>query len=79
MRELLAALAHEQWSKWTKYLFDQCDFNEDFTVTIPTDLVLRWLKQMDTRYGDLPESEKESDRHQADEMIAVLETEDNGG
>lgn len=73
LRESLAALAHDQWSGWTRYLFDQCIFNEDFTVTIPAGFALRWLRQAGTTYGDLPENEKDSDRHQADRVLAVIE------
>lgn len=73
MRELLAALAHRQWSGWMRYLFDQCDFNEDFTVTIPASLAKRWLRQVNTAYNDLPENEKDADRKEADRVIAILE------
>lgn len=73
MREKLAALAHKRWSGWMRHLFNQCDFNEDGTVTIPAALVLRWLEQMSTEYSNLPESEKESDRREADEIMDILE------
>ena len=72
MREKLAALSHQQWSGWMKYLFNQCDFNEDGTVTIPASLVLRWLRQKSTEYKDLSEEEKESDRREADRIIELV-------
>jgi len=39
---------------------------------IPKDKLTRWERQMNTRYADLPEDEKESDRHQADKVIATV-------
>lgn len=71
LREKLARLAHEQWSGWMEYLFAQCQFNEDGTVTIPASFALRWHRQMNTQYYDLSESEKESDRREADKILAT--------
>ena len=73
MRERLAALAHEQWSGWMRYLFRQCIHHVDGSATIPPSLVARWMRQMNTPYSDLPEAEKESDRKEADNVIKVLE------
>lgn len=60
-----AAIAHEQWSGWMKYLFEKSTQNADGTVTIPKWAVDRWTRQMNTPYVELPESEKESDRIEA--------------
>ncbi len=43
------------------------------TVTIPAQMVARWTRQMNTPYADLPENEKESDREEADKIIAILQ------
>ncbi|MDE2104848.1 MAG: hypothetical protein KGL39_46860 [Patescibacteria group bacterium] len=72
--ERLSSLAHEQWSGWMRYLFSKCTTNEDGTMTIPKWAVERWTRQMNTPYGQLPESERESDRHEARRMIAVMTT-----
>jgi GNAT superfamily N-acetyltransferase len=71
VREALAAYAHEAWSGWMAYLFSTSTLNEDGTVTIPKWAVERWQRQMTTAYDQLPDSEKESDRAEADKMIAV--------
>ena len=71
-RELLADYAHRAWSGWMHYLFDKSTYNADGTVTIPADLVQRWTRQMTTQYINLPENEKESDRKEADEIIAIV-------
>ena len=72
-REELAAHAHEAWSGWMKYMFDKCKtaaFNSG--RTIPSELVFRWKRQMTTPYADLPESEKASDRDEADKILAII-------
>ena len=71
IREKLAAYAHNAWSGWMKYMFSKSTINADGTVTIPKSLVDRWMRQMTTCYNDLPESEKASDRKEADEMLAI--------
>ena len=72
-RENLAKLAHEQWSGWMEYLFSKGMFNSDGTWTMPQWAVDRWKRQMKTDYKDLSESEKNSDRKEADKFIRVME------
>ncbi len=72
MREKLAALAHEQWSGWMKYLFSKSTLNDDGSVTIPADLARRWARQVCTKYEALSEKEKESDRKEADKVFAEV-------
>lgn len=67
--EHLAAIAHELWSDWMKYLFSQSVHNADGTVTIPKCSVERWKRQMNTPYAALPENEKESDRIEAQKYL----------
>jgi hypothetical protein len=71
-RELLAKLAHEQWSGWMHYLFSKGTYNEDGTWTMPVDFVNRWHRQMTVPYDRLPEEEKDSDRKEADRVIGTL-------
>lgn len=75
LRERIAEVQHGIWSHWMKYLFNQCtdvDTEDDRVVAIPPDLEKRWRRQMWTNYRDLPEHERESDRHQADKVLEVL-------
>lgn len=74
LREKLAGLAHEQWSGWMRYLFDNGIFNNDGTWTMPAWAVERWGRQMRTPYSELSEDERNSDRNEADKMLAVIET-----
>jgi hypothetical protein len=74
VREALAAYAHEAWAGWMRYLFEHGQFNEyNGTFIINADKVDRWYRQMDTPYVALSEAEKESDRDEADKMIAIVE------
>lgn len=72
MKEMLADLAHEQWSGWMRHMFGKGVFNKDGTWTMPARAVERWRRQMGTLYCDLPEEEKESDRREADKMLATM-------
>lgn len=73
LRERLAAYAHDAWSRWMEYLFDQCDPMEMEDRAIPRQDVTRWERQRSTSYEDLPEEEKASDRAEADRILAILE------
>lgn len=73
LREELADLAHKQWSGWMEYLFSKGNKNEDGTFTIPAWAVERWERQLNTEYKDLSESEKDSDRNEADKFIDAFE------
>lgn len=72
LREQLAALAHVQWSGWMVYLFSLSQSNGDGTITIPAGLVARWQGQIATPYAELTEREKNSDREEADKVLALL-------
>ncbi len=70
--ERLAEYAHEAWSGWMKYMFGKSSLYVDGTVVIPEELVSRWGRQMNTKYEDLPEKEKNSDREEARRMITIF-------
>lgn len=60
--EKLAKIEHERWSHWQQYLHSQCIKNDNGSLTIPHELVLKWEKQLSTIYEELSDKEKESDR-----------------
>lgn len=73
--EVLAAVQHEIWSHWMKYLFSQCpEFGMGVSITryIPADKVIHWKRQMETPYAELSEKEKDSDRDQARKVMDAL-------
>jgi len=61
-RERLAALQHEQWTYWTRHLLDNLDEVHK----------AGWERQIATPYADLCEQEKDSDRAEADRVLALL-------
>lgn len=71
--EALAAIEHERWSHWQKYLHSKCTVNDDGSLTIPADLVARWAEQMGTPYTELAAGEKESDRDQVRRYLPLVE------
>lgn len=74
VRELLAEYAHEAWSGWMKYLFEKCELGAGGSVVMPDWAVKRWARQANTKYADLSPEEKESDRTEADRMLAIVRT-----
>ena len=61
--EQMADLEHEQWAHWTAHMLtvlckDHPELNKDENV-------LRWSRQINVKYKDLSEKEKESDREWA--------------
>lgn len=80
-REKLAEYAHDAWAGWMKYLFEKGHFTTAFVgIDMPTERVWvmpgwaveRWQRQMNTPYAELSESEKESDRQEADKMLEII-------
>jgi len=70
--EELAAVEHERWSHWQRYLHSRCVPGPDGSLTIPAALVSRWSAQMSTDYADLTEAEKNSDREQVLRYLPVI-------
>ena len=62
--EKLAAIEHERWADWQKYVHSKCRSNAFGGLVIPSILVEQWERQIYTPYSMLSEKEKESDRDQ---------------
>ena len=72
LREQLAEYAHVAWAGWMQFMF-ACGHNDRYgDFVIPEDKAARWTRQMTTKYSDLPENEKPSDREQADRILAIV-------
>lgn len=72
--EQLAAIEHERWSGWMRYLFTQGEDGRDGRFNINAASVARWRRQTETDYTNLSEPEKESDRKEARKSLAVMES-----
>lgn len=62
--EKLAAIEHERWAHWQKYMHGVCSTGVDGALVIPVQFVEGWERQINTPYAELSEAEKESDRDQ---------------
>lgn len=60
--ECLAAVEHERWAHWQRYLHGLGERNADGSLTLPAEAVTRWDRQIETPYAELSEREKESDK-----------------
>jgi hypothetical protein len=79
LREALAANAHDAWSRWMIYLFCQCgEGRESGDVVLPASFASMWKRKAGTPYDELTESERESDRAEADRMLAIMRKHSEG-
>lgn len=69
----LAAVEHERWAHWQRYVHRQATQQSDGSLRLPADLVARWERQIATKYSELTENEKESDRDQVRKYMPLIE------
>jgi hypothetical protein len=72
LMEILAAIEHERWSHWQRYMHGKCKREPDGSLTIPAALVTQWERQSSTPYSELSETERESDRDQVRRYLPVV-------
>jgi hypothetical protein len=72
LTEQLAAIEHERWSHWQRYVHNNGVRQPDGSLLLPPDLVARWEKQIETKYADLANAEKESDREQVRKYLPLI-------
>src|SRR3990167_924229 len=72
LREALADLEHDRWSRWQRYLHSKCVRSADCSLTIPAGYVAALERLAATDYADLSEEQKDSDRKEADNALAVI-------
>ena len=70
--EKLADVEHERWSHWQRYIHSKCLRQPDGSLLLPAELVARWEKQIATRYAELDDQEKESDREQVRKYLPLI-------
>lgn len=70
--EPLAAIEHDRWSHWQRYVHSKCIRQRDGSLLVPADLVARWEKQIEMKYADLSEQERESDREQVRKYLPIV-------
>ncbi len=67
-----ADLEHDRWARWQKYMFSKGTLTPEGDLIIPAIFVDRWFRQIDTKYADLSELEKESDRKETRNYLPLL-------
>jgi hypothetical protein len=72
--ESLAAIEHERWSHWQRYVHSMCLRQSDGSLVIPVELVSRWERQMSQPYSALSDEEKESDRERVRKYLPAIES-----
>jgi uncharacterized protein YecT (DUF1311 family) len=73
LREKLAAIEHERWSDWQKWVHNCGVKHPNGDITLKAVDVNRWDEQINTPYKDLTENEKDSDRDQVDRYWPLVE------
>ncbi|TQK29868.1 hypothetical protein [Arthrobacter sp. SLBN-53] len=68
----LAAVEHERWAHWQRYVHDNCERQQDGSLVIPAGLAARWEAQIETPYVELTERERDSDREQVLRYLPVI-------
>ena len=70
--EELAAIEHERWAHWQRYVHSKAVRQSDGSLVIPRELVAQWERQIATPYDELSEKEKESDREQVRKYLPTI-------
>lgn len=71
-----ADLEHDRWSKWQEYMhskvYDSSESLNPHLKVIPTESYNHWERQIKTKYSDLSEKEKESDRIEVRKYLPLI-------
>lgn len=72
LRGQLAAIEHQRWADWQRWVHSQCTIGDDGSLIIPKELVDRWERQISTPYNQLSEPEQLSDLKQVDRYWSII-------
>jgi hypothetical protein len=70
--EELAAIEHDRWAHWQRYMHEKAVRQPDGGLLVPPELVEKWERQIATPYADLSDDEKESDREQVQCYLPII-------
>lgn len=70
--EQLAAIEHERWAHWQRFMHGKGERKPDGSLVLPPDLVAKWERLIETPYAQLTDKEKESDREQVKRYLPVV-------
>lgn len=72
LREKLAAIEHERWADWQRWMHKKARMTDQGHLIIDREDVERWERQIATPYSDLSEKEKASDMEQVDRYWQLI-------
>lgn len=78
LREQLAAIEHERWADWQKYMHSVGEvhiIDGKAFLCFTQERINAWNKQIETPYSELSEKEKDSDREQVDRYWPLIQEE----
>jgi len=70
--DTLAAIEHERWSHWQRYMHSKAIQRSDGSLLVPAELVGQWERQIETPFEQLSEQEKDSDREQVQKYLPLI-------
>jgi len=70
--EQLAAIEHERWAHWQRFMHGKGERKPDGSLVLPADLVAQWERLIETPYAQLTDKERESDREQVRRYLPVV-------
>jgi hypothetical protein len=70
--EKLAAIEHERWADWQRYLHSKLEPTPHGWIMLGKDYD-HWSRQIDTPYDELSEAEKDSDREQTARYFPLIQ------
>ncbi len=70
--EKLAAIEHERWAHWQRFMHAQGRRQPDGSLVLPPESVARWDRLIDTPYALLTDKERESDREQVRRYLPIV-------
>ena len=70
--EQLAAIEHERWAHWQRFMHGKGERKPDGSLVLPADLVAKWERLIETPYAQLTDKERESDREQVRRYLPVI-------
>ena len=73
LREELADLEHQQWSRTINHIFNQTKVtNDGIMLSIPIEIIESFLEKSNTPYAQLSETQKGYDRAWADDVLMII-------
>ena len=72
MIEQLAAIEHERWAHWQRYMHSKGSKQSDGSMLFPAELIAQWEGQIERPYSELSEDEKASDREQVEKYLPTI-------